>query len=596
LRRAPRPRTRDVVASPPAPPSPIREGRRVIAAIGIDRYADWPRLDNAVNDARGALALFQQYGFELPHRRDGREVAPLLDEAATSDAIRTLITEELEQLDHADSLIVFFAGHGHSVPRQFPDLVVTTGYMIPADGGPESGGVRRWLRVDTLLSEIAQLPPRHILVILDACNSGIALQSPNSFVKLRKAASAGRRDRRSRRVITSARDDQSARDNGPVPGHSVFTGCLIDGFATGDVAPRHENVTGAEIGLYLQRRVAAYTDDAQTPDCGAFELDQRGDLVIELPQVAPAPAPEVLEVAASEITPRAAIPLAHLTVALAGLAVLAIGIYGSVLHRAVAKPPVSVAAPVADPCGQARASILRSNPFLPVNSIHDGDALQTYEVSEQEWYALFNCRPVEPTARIAKAYITAHEAAAFCAKLGGALPSIAIWKAAFACTTRRDAPRGRRLQPVAAEGPDRAASDPCKPQRLDHGRTLREDGTMTPESCARGALVILAILAEPTASAPPPHHAEPPTYDCEPGTPDPAAKACHCPDGFEAHVHENKIPFCRKLPRHSRPPGPRRARAVLRVASWRRVSVPCARDRAVMCSATRSRCPGPAVR
>ena len=31
-------------------------------------------------------------GFELPRRRDGREVAPLLDEQATSDAIRTLIT------------------------------------------------------------------------------------------------------------------------------------------------------------------------------------------------------------------------------------------------------------------------------------------------------------------------------------------------------------------------------------------------------------------------------------------------------------------------------------------------------------------------
>jgi hypothetical protein len=107
LRRAPRPRIRDVVASPPAPPPPIREGRRVIAAIGIDRYADWPRLDNAVHDARGALALFQQFGFELPRRRDGREVAPLLDEAATSDAIRTLITEDLEQLDHTDSLIVF---------------------------------------------------------------------------------------------------------------------------------------------------------------------------------------------------------------------------------------------------------------------------------------------------------------------------------------------------------------------------------------------------------------------------------------------------------------------------------------------------------
>lgn len=437
LRPAPRLRTRDVVASPPATPPAMREGRRVIAAIGIDRYVDWPRLDNAVNDARGALALFQQFGFELPRRRDGREVAPLLDDAATSDAIRALITDDLEQLDHADSLIVFFAGHGHSVPRQFPDLVVTTGYMIPVDGGPEGGGVRRWLRVDTLLSEIAQLPPRHILVILDACNSGIALQSVNSFVKLRKAASAGRQDRRSRRVITSARDDQSARDNGPVPGHSVFTGCLIDGFGTGDIAPRHGNVTGAEIGLYLQRRVAAYTDDAQPPDCGAFELDQRGDLIIDLPQLTPAPAPEVSEIA-TEPTQRAAIPLRHLAVALAGLAALAIGIYGFALRRAVATPPVSVSASD-NPCNQARESILRSNPFLPVNPRY---LLQTYEISEAEWYAMASCRPVKPAARLAKANITARQAASFCAEIGGSLPSIDTWKTAYACANRRDAPCG----------------------------------------------------------------------------------------------------------------------------------------------------------
>lgn len=226
LRRAPRPRTRDVVASPPAPPPPIREGRRVIAAIGIDRYAVWPRLDNAVNDARGALALFQQYGFELPRRRDGHEVAPLLDEAATSDAIRTLITEDLAQLGTADSLIVFFAGHGHTVRGPFEDVAVTTGYMIPADGDPARGSARRWLRLDTLLSDIARLPPRHVLVILDACHSGVAL---SSLTKLRKEPAPGRRDRRSRRVITSARDDQSAQDNGPRPDHSVFTGCLRAG-------------------------------------------------------------------------------------------------------------------------------------------------------------------------------------------------------------------------------------------------------------------------------------------------------------------------------------------------------------------------------
>jgi hypothetical protein len=42
-------------------------GRNLIAVIGIDRYdcpEHWPTLDNAVNDALGAEALFGKLGFE----------------------------------------------------------------------------------------------------------------------------------------------------------------------------------------------------------------------------------------------------------------------------------------------------------------------------------------------------------------------------------------------------------------------------------------------------------------------------------------------------------------------------------------------------
>lgn len=42
----------------------VRAGRNVIAVVGIDRYRKWPRLNNAVNDARGALNAFLRLGFE----------------------------------------------------------------------------------------------------------------------------------------------------------------------------------------------------------------------------------------------------------------------------------------------------------------------------------------------------------------------------------------------------------------------------------------------------------------------------------------------------------------------------------------------------
>lgn len=329
VRRMRRPvAVRDVVAAtlPVAASGEAPAGRQVIAVIGIDHYADWPRLHNAVGDARGALQLFQRRGFALARRRDGSEVVPLLDHAATSDAIQQLVTADLGKLEGADSLIVFFAGHGHTTVREFSDgCVVTTGYIIPVDGGPQADGPRRWLRLDALLSDIARLPPRHILVVIDACSSGVALQSLPSLVQLRNGPTRGLRDRRSRRIITSAHHDQSAQDNGPVPGHSVFTGCLITGFETGAIARGARHVSGSEIGLYLQKQVGAHTRDAQTPDFGAFELDGRGDLMVDVAPEASAARVEPTVSSEPSATPRAW--RADAAAGLAGLAALLAGVY-----------------------------------------------------------------------------------------------------------------------------------------------------------------------------------------------------------------------------------------------------------------------------
>src|SRR3954463_13436761 len=92
------------------PPRTAREGRAYIAVIGIDRYRTWNRLYNAVNDARGAARLFAGLGFELVAQ-------PLFDENATGDALRRLVVDDLSGLGGDDSLVLFFAGHGHTITR-----------------------------------------------------------------------------------------------------------------------------------------------------------------------------------------------------------------------------------------------------------------------------------------------------------------------------------------------------------------------------------------------------------------------------------------------------------------------------------------------
>jgi Caspase domain len=252
---------------------PRATGRRVVVTIGIDRYRYWRALDNAVSDATGAHALFQRLGFEAIR-------PPVLDEVATGTALRTLVTDDLRTLTAQDSLILFYAGHGGASKHEHGGRQTKTGYLIPVDA--ESDKVSTWIDLESWLRSVSLLPPRHILVILDACNSGIALDPVVKWrddVSVRLGELATLQARYSRRVITSALDDERARDSGPVPGHSLFTGCLIQGLS-GELGGAV--VTGSQLAVWLQQRVRSYPDTIQTPDFGTFGLDDRGEMAIPL--------------------------------------------------------------------------------------------------------------------------------------------------------------------------------------------------------------------------------------------------------------------------------------------------------------------------
>src|SRR5689334_23163637 len=113
-------------------------GRRYVSVIGIDQYRAWPSLDNAVNDARGVLAAFEQHGF-------ASIAAPLLNEAATGDALRRLPGSLEPKLRGSDSLVVFFAGHGHTITDPIADSYpVSKGYLIPVDADHTPRGEQTW--------------------------------------------------------------------------------------------------------------------------------------------------------------------------------------------------------------------------------------------------------------------------------------------------------------------------------------------------------------------------------------------------------------------------------------------------------------------
>jgi uncharacterized caspase-like protein len=280
-------RTRHTAARPPPrdlgrasiPQQASRSpGRNVIAVIGIDRYQHWRPLDNAVRDATATTAAFRQLGFEPA-------VEPLLDERATGAAIQSLVTDDLRTLGPNDSLVLFYAGHGGVRTHRLGEQRIKIGYLIPVEAASSPDKVATWIDLESWLRAVALLPAKHILVVLDACHSGIAL---DPIVRWRDSGSwqdealPTLQARRSRRIITSALDDEIACDGGPVAGHSLFTGCLLEALRHGIGRAGQRMTTSSELGRHLQQRVATYPGSRQTPDFGSFAFDDRGEMAIPL--------------------------------------------------------------------------------------------------------------------------------------------------------------------------------------------------------------------------------------------------------------------------------------------------------------------------
>lgn len=284
----------NVVGAPAVKAELTGEGRFVFAGVGIDAYQQatlWKPLDNAVNDVqRMRQALLDTYGFDSP------EEWLLTDEEATAQAILSLVDELRQNLQPDDNLVFFYAGHGAEVRDVVGgEEVGRTGFIVPVNvKGPVAQVPSQYINIQVLLEALARLPARHVLVILDSCYSGLALEG--SFKTRGGGETQQVRDlvsRVSRRILTSAQADQLAADGGQdFPKNSLFTGWMVAGLeraaqgGTGD-APSPDTdedgmVTVTELYAFVRGRVGSDSQSRQTPDFGAFELDQRGELVLTL--------------------------------------------------------------------------------------------------------------------------------------------------------------------------------------------------------------------------------------------------------------------------------------------------------------------------
>lgn len=231
--------------------------RSLAVVIGIDRYAHLPTLGGAVHDARAVAEVLAAQGFE---------VKTFIDGDATRDALTAYLGDELrDAVGPDDRVLVFFAGHGITLG----DGDAATGYLAPVDAD-----ARRIVSSGISMTELQRwfslYQAKHVLLIADACYSGLAIGSRAGGV------SPDARDyvfevaqRRARIALTAGSAGEEAHE---YRGHGLFTYFLLQGLAGAADVTRDGIITSDELAAFLKpavtRTARQEMNASQTPQVG----------------------------------------------------------------------------------------------------------------------------------------------------------------------------------------------------------------------------------------------------------------------------------------------------------------------------------------
>jgi len=120
---------------------------------------------HAANDA-SAVAEILTKKFDFPTDN----VRVLLDSKATRENIMKefLLLADSSKVGPDDRILVFFAGHGHTVSGRRGE----TGFLVPVDGkADELATLIRW---DELTRNADLISAKHMLFLMDACYGGLS--------------------------------------------------------------------------------------------------------------------------------------------------------------------------------------------------------------------------------------------------------------------------------------------------------------------------------------------------------------------------------------------------------------------------------------
>jgi formylglycine-generating enzyme required for sulfatase activity len=249
--------------------------RSYALVIGNDAYSGtWPRLSNAVKDAKLVAEALQAKGFEVTLKTN-------LDYRQLVEAFEKFFLETGEDPDAR--LLVWYAGHGYSERGE--------GYLVPVDAlDPQEGGrfLRRVLSLRRMGEYVRGANALHVLAIFDSCFSGTIFNVGRAKPP---PAITHATTRPVRQFLTSGDAGQTVSDDGTF--RKLFIRAIngetrADGNGDGYLA-------ATELGLFMANEITNYTGGRQTPRNGKLndpDLDQ-GDFIFKVGPQAPQSPPAV---------------------------------------------------------------------------------------------------------------------------------------------------------------------------------------------------------------------------------------------------------------------------------------------------------------
>lgn len=254
-------KSRDAVLVVDGSKSQTREPVGYLLTVGINKYANVEyNLKFAVPDAQDFAEEVKRRQSQL--RNYSRvEVVSLNNADATKAAILQSLAQLASKVQPEDALIIYFAGHGIADNDRF--------YLIPHDMGYEGSRSRldnvglqqilsRGISDQELEAAVEGIDAGRLLMVIDACNSGQALESKEKRLgPMNSKGLAQLAYEKGMYILTAAQSYQAALEAEKL-GHGFLTYALIEeGLKTpaADISPKDGQVLLREWLDYATARV-----------------------------------------------------------------------------------------------------------------------------------------------------------------------------------------------------------------------------------------------------------------------------------------------------------------------------------------------------